>query len=312
MSNENYILVVGSCMIDFVSYTPRLPLEGETIHGHKFVTNFGGKGANQCVAAAKLGSKTALLARVGNELWGDKYIENLKQNNVDTSLVIKTDKEPTGIAMITVSDAGNNQIVIVAGANLKLSPDDIVQVETFVTNAKVLILQLETPISAALKALEICTGISILNGAPAMTDYDPRILTLPTIFCVNESEASIFSGIKVHSIDDGKEAIEILLNKGCQSVILTMGAQGSLFSQSKGLNSERRVEYIPCPKVKCVDSTGAGDAFIGALAHLLISVPHIDMRRAIEISSALASDSVTRPGTQMSYCTKEILLNYKI
>ncbi|XP_017782669.1 PREDICTED: ribokinase-like [Nicrophorus vespilloides] len=305
MAAENSIVVVGSCMIDFVSYAPRLPQEGETIHGTKFVTNFGGKGANQCVAAAKLGGNTTLIARVGDDIWADKYIDNLKACKVNTKYMEKTEGYASGVAQITVSADGANQIVIVAGANSKLCPDDVRRSEQAIKNAAVLVCQLETCAEVAIESMQLCGGVTILNGAPAVSQYDMRLLTTPKIFCVNESEASIFSGVEVKNINDGKEAIEALLLKGCNSVILTLGSEGALYSCKADPNN---FVYVKCPKVKCVDSTGAGDSFIGALAYLLANKKDLSMEKCLEQACTVASDSVTKPGTQISFPGPEILL----
>ncbi|KAJ8946165.1 hypothetical protein NQ318_004418 [Aromia moschata] len=297
----NNIVVVGSCMIDLVSYAPRLPFPGETIHGSKFVTTYGGKGANQCVAASKLGGKTALVARVGDDIWGKKYIENLKKENVSTLFVKEMPQVSTGIAQIIVSDSGENQIVIVAGANDELTRQDVENAKTTIKEAAVVVLQLETSVDIAIKTMELCKGISILNGAPALGNYNPKLLKLPTIFCVNESEASIFAGIPVNSKRDAERAAFELLSKGCNSVLITLGAQGALYVSKR----EKKCYHFNSPSVKCIDSTGAGDAFIGALAYLLANKK--DLLKSIEMSCIIAADSVTRQGTQISFPDSDIL-----
>ncbi|XP_072396065.1 ribokinase-like [Diabrotica undecimpunctata] len=295
MTSSN-IVVVGSCMIDFVSYAPRLPKSGETIHGREFATNFGGKGANQCVAAAKLGGNTALVARVGDDIWGPKYIQNLKSLNVSTDHVQITENSSSGIAQITVSEAGENQIVIVAGANNHLNTKDVEAAQDLISNAAVLVLQLETAQDVAIRAIQLCRGISILNGAPGLSEYNKQILKLPTIFCVNETEASIFTGgLPVTNVSEAEKAAQDLICKGCNSVLITLGSQGALF-----VNKNEKL-VVSSPSVKSVDTTGAGDAFIGALAYLLANDESIPMQEALEKACIAASDSVTRPGTQISF-----------
>jgi len=300
---SNEIVVVGSCMIDFVSYAPRLPKSGETIHGREFVTNFGGKGANQCVAAAKLGGKTSLIARVGDDIWASKYIDNLKKENVNTELVQYTENCSTGIAQIAVADTGENMIIIVAGANKKLSTKDVEAAQSVISNAKVLVLQLETSQEVAIRSIQLCRGISILNGAPALAEFNPQLLKLPTIFCVNESEASIFAGLPVTNPSEAESAAVDLISKGCNSVLITLGDQGAFY-----LDQHEKF-YVASPKVKCVDSTGAGDSFIGALAYLLANRKDISMKEAIEKACIVAADSVTRLGTQISFPNGKILLD---
>ncbi|KAF2882727.1 hypothetical protein ILUMI_23460 [Ignelater luminosus] len=309
MSKKKFqVVVVGSCMIDFTSYCPRLPKEGETIHGSKFTTTTGGKGANQCVAAAKLGATIALVARVGDDVWGKHYIDNLHKVNVNTKYVEITPGFSSGIAQINVAESGANQIVIIAGSNDKLSPEDVERAEDIISEADVVISQLETPPEVAIKAMKLCKGISILNGAPALAKYDAELLTLPSIFCVNESEAEVFAGVPVNSIDDAKKAINVLREqKGCQTVVLTMGSQGTVYS-SKDTSTLIHVSSTP---VKSVDSTGAGDAFIGALAYLLATKKEkLTFHECVEAANYIAADTVTRPGTQSSFSGPEILEEY--
>ncbi|KAG5887192.1 hypothetical protein JTB14_016678 [Gonioctena quinquepunctata] len=302
MSNAE-IVVVGSCMIDFVSYASRLPKVGETIHGKRFVTNFGGKGSNQCVAAARLGGKTALVARVGDDIWGPKYIDNLKKEGVEIQYVKKTENISTGIAQIIVSDKGENQIVIVPGANTKLGIKDVEEAQNVISKAKVLVMQLETSEEVAIRAIQLCNGISILNGAPALSNYDPQLLRLPSIFCVNESEAAVFADVLVNDAKEAETAALKLLEKGCNSVLITLGSQGAIFVDSK----DKQFSHITSPSVECVDSTGAGDAFIGALAYLLANEEKLNIQQAIEKACIAAADSVTRPGTQISFPGPSIL-----
>ncbi|XP_066254425.1 ribokinase-like [Euwallacea similis] len=300
------IVVVGSCMIDFVSYSPRLPNPGETIHGHKFVTNFGGKGANQCVAAARLGGTTALIARVGDDVWGPKYIANLEAEHVNTQYVKITENSSSGIAQINVADDGINQIVIVAGANNNLTVKDVEEAEFLISSADVLVLQLETPVETAIKAMQICKGISILNGAPALSKFDEQLLKLPTIFCINETEASVFSGFPVNNLSDAEAAARCLLSKGCQSVLITLGPSGAVFLTNE---TGKKIFMAKSPKVTSVDTTGAGDAFIGALAYFLAYFKNVSIEKCIEAACFVAADTVTRFGTQISFPGPEILEN---
>ncbi|KAF5283497.1 hypothetical protein FQR65_LT13885 [Abscondita terminalis] len=292
---SNSIVVVGSCMIDFTSYCPRLPKEGETIHGSEFKTAFGGKGGNQCVASAKLGGNTTFIARVGSDSWGKQYLENLKSLKVNSDFVQITPNSTTGIAQINVASSGANQIVIIAGANNQLQEQDVIKAREKIEKADVLVCQLET-----------LPEISILNGAPALSNCDTKLFTLPTIFCVNESEASVFANCPVKSLQDAKNAIDVLLSKGCNTVILTMGSEGSLLASK----SSPTPKHIPTRSVECVDSTGAGDAFIGALAYLLANQKDCDLEKGIEFANYVAADSVTRLGTQISFPEMEILQRF--
>lgn len=308
MESKKKIVVVGSNMMDFVCYAPRLPKEGETLRGTKFETEFGGKSANQCIAAARLGAQTVFVSRVGDDIFGEQYLDNLKECNIDTKYVWKTPGSSNGVAQIIVSEAGQNQIVIVGGANEKLNVDDIKLAKSDIEEAAVLVCCLETSADVAIKAMELSGSktISILNGAPALENFDERLLKLPTIFCVNETEAVIFTKFPIDDLNGAADAVTALLKKGCKSVILTLGRYGSLYASQQ----EPTPIHIPCSKVICVSSTGAGDVFIGALAYLLAYKPELGMREIIAASCFVASDSVTRAGTQRSFPGMELLEQY--
>ncbi|XP_006162195.1 ribokinase isoform X4 [Tupaia chinensis] len=187
------VAVVGSCMTDLVSLTSRLPKTGETIHGHKFFIGFGGKGANQCVQAARLGAQTSMVCKVGKDSFGNDYIENLKQNDISTEFAYQTKDAATGAASIIVNNEGQNIIVIVAGANLLLNTEDLRKAAHVIGRAKVLVCQLEITPATSLEALIMArsNGVKTLfNPAPAMADLDPRFYTLSDVFCCNESEGA--------------------------------------------------------------------------------------------------------------------------
>ncbi|XP_047602359.1 ribokinase isoform X3 [Lutra lutra] len=187
------VVVVGSCMTDLVSLTSRLPKTGETIHGHKFFIGFGGKGANQCVQAARLGAKTSMVCKVGKDSFGNDYIENLKQNDISTEFAYQTQDAATGTASIIVNNEGQNIIVIVAGANLLLNTEDLKKAARTISRAKVMICQLEITPETSLEALMMAhsNGVKTLfNPAPAVADLDPRFYTLSDVFCCNETEGA--------------------------------------------------------------------------------------------------------------------------
>ncbi|XP_022916657.1 ribokinase [Onthophagus taurus] len=302
MPNNN-IVVIGSCMIDFVCYVDRLPKHGETVVGSNFCTNFGGKGSNQCVAAAKLGGNTLMIARVGDDLWGEKYLQNFKDVGVDHRFVKKTLGFTNGIAQISVAKNAENQIVIVPGANTELSETDVENAKEEIENAAVVVCQLETPITSALKAIKLTKGISILNGAPGLNDFPIELLTTPSIFCVNESEAELFSKLPITSIDEALIAAKKFIGMGCKTIIITLGGEGSVYMNNDGSDPE----HVICPKVNAVDTTGAGDAFVGALAYFIASEPGLSLKEAILKAGFVASKSTTLPGTQISYPNKNVL-----
>lgn len=300
----NCLLIV---LFDFLSYVSRsLPKEGETIHGTKFATGFGGKGCNQVVAAQKLGSKTAILCKLGDDSWGRDYRGHLERLGVETKFIETLAGESTGIAQICVSsETGANHIVIVVGANNRLAPGDVEESVELLNRSKVLLCQLETPIAGTVRALELMKhGISILNAAPGLRDLPESLLTLPTIFCVNESEAELITGISVSSVAEAKKALLCLRAMGCRTVIITLGGDGAVF---QGEQPNSPVCHVRVPKVdNVVDTTGAGDCFLGALAHHLARDNGLgNIKECIGRACLIASVSVQRLGTQSSFPTGE-------
>ncbi|CAH1790696.1 unnamed protein product [Owenia fusiformis] len=299
------VVVVGSCMTDLVSYVPRLPTLGETLHGHKFSMGFGGKGANQCIAASRLGASTAMVAKLGSDTFGDNYLKNFKDNNVNTEHVGQTAEAATGVAPIAVDDKGDNSIIIVAGANHCLSRSDLEGADDLITSAKVVICQLEIKPEVTLAAMTraknqgVCV---VLNPAPAVKRLDDAMYSSCDIFCPNETEAEILTGTKVASISDASAAIKALQGKGCSTVIITMGSQGAVFAEPG-----QEAKHVAASPVNAVDSTGAGDAFVGALGYYLACMPQLTLSEKIQRSCTIASFSVERPGTQTSYRPKHEL-----
>ncbi|KAK2576297.1 hypothetical protein KPH14_005662 [Odynerus spinipes] len=299
------IVVVGSCMIDFTCYSSRLPKPGETICGNKFQIKYGGKGANQCVAAAKLGASTALVASLGSDSFAQDYLEILKKENVNASYIqIQKDKH-SGVAHITVAENGENCIVIVPGANDSLSSEHVITSAELIKNATVLLCQFETPLDATLHALRIHKGhgLSIVNGAPAVENVDPEIFELCDIFCVNETEAEVITGVQPLTLSNAQEAIDILLSKGCNFVILTLGPLGAVYASQ----SDTKITQISATKVQPIDTTGAGDAFLGSLAYFKAYHPSLPTSECIRRACEIATKSVLKTGTQESFPTKEDL-----
>ncbi|KAF6204571.1 hypothetical protein GE061_018731 [Apolygus lucorum] len=267
------VAVIGSCMIDMICYTPRIPRPGETLHGTSFEMGNGGKGANQCVAATNLGASTALVAVLGNDVFGKKYHEHLRSENC---------------------------IVIVAGSNMRLSLDDVRKASDVLLNTKVVIFQLETPVSTTVEALKYlkaegnCT--TILNAAPAVSDLPESIFSLCDVFCVNEIEAEQLSGMKVSDVMSAGKAVEYFKNVGCNIVIITLGEKGIVYQ-----DRSNETVHLPVRKINPVDSTGAGDAFVGALAFFMAQYPQLSFKTQVERSAYVATDSVLKKGTQTSY-----------
>ncbi|XP_068629997.1 ribokinase-like [Battus philenor] len=297
-STQNKIVVIGSSSVDFAAYAPRLPKPGETLHGYKFVTSFGGKGTNQCVAASKLGANAYLISRLGDDKWGKQYKEYLKEIGVDVTHVCLTSEVATGIAQITVAENGENHIVIVPGANNYLNCNDVKVAEEIIKTADVIIGQLETPIETTLEAFKLSNAIKILNAAPARKDID-SVLSYCTILCVNETEASCLVDISV-DLSNASSAVSKLLEFGCQTVIITLGDKGAVYSSK----FDKRCFHVLCENVTPVDTTGAGDAFVGALATYLVTYKDLPLHQIVGAACKVATMSVTKEGTQTSFPTK--------
>ncbi|XP_066531284.1 ribokinase [Hoplias malabaricus] len=306
MTEEVNVVVVGSCMTDLVSQAPRLPKAGETIHGYKFFIGFGGKGANQCVQAARLGARTAMVCKVGKDFFGNNYIQNFKDNGISTAFVEQTSEAATGAASIIVNDAGENAIVIVAGANMLLGEEELQRVEPVLGRAKVLVCQLEVNPHTSLQALQMAQRNhvkTIFNPAPAIPDLHEDFYKASDIFCCNESEAELLTGRPVTSVEDAGSVGLELLKKGCASVVLTLGPQGCVVLQS----ADKTPKHIPTTKVSSVDTTGAGDSFIGALAFYIAHHHTMPLEEMARRANLIAAVSVQTTGTQTSYPFKKDL-----
>ncbi|CAE1331123.1 rbsK [Acanthosepion pharaonis] len=300
------VVIVGSFMTDLMSYCTDFPEPGETVHGHKFKKSFGGKGANQCIMAQRLGGKTAMIGRVGDDGYGIEHLEHFKKHSVNVDHIYKTEKEQTGVANIIVNDKGQNCIVIVSAANLKLNENDLKAAEVVIKSAKVLVTQMEILPTTALAALKIAKkhGVkTILNVAPVPKALPDEIYKLVDYFCVNELEAASLWGNPVNSIEDANKSAKEFIHRGCSNVILTLGKMGSVFVTEAGINPI----HIPAQEVKAVDSTGAGDAFVGSLAFYLATRPDLPVQEIIRRSNDIATASVLKPGTQDSYPYKKDL-----
>ncbi|XP_069017040.1 ribokinase [Embiotoca jacksoni] len=301
MTEEAFdVVVVGSCMTDLVCQAPRLPKAGETIHGHKFFIGFGGKGANQCIQAARLGVKTAMVCKVGKDFFGDNYIQNFKDNGVHTDFVGQTSEAATGAASITVNNEGENAIVIVAGANMLLDREALQKALPAISHAKVVVCQLEVSPQMSLQALRMARDNkvkTIFNPAPAIPDLDPGFYTVSDVFCCNESEAELLTGSSVANVEEAHRACQELLKRGCGSVIITLGPQGNVVLKAQ----ESTSKHVPATAVAAVDTTGAGDSFIGALAFYMANYPTMPLEEMARRANRVACVSVQAVGTQSSF-----------
>ncbi len=297
------ICVVGASNIDLISYAPRLPKLGETLHGSRFQMGFGGKGANQAVMAALLGATVTMITKVGNDLFGQDYLNHYAALHFDTQYVFKTDGAATGVAPIWVEEtSGNNAIIVTAGANDLLSPADIESARVAIVNAQILLCQWECPLATTLAALRIArdAGVTTLfNPAPAQANLPPEAYALSDIICPNESETELLTGQPVDTLAQAETAAQILLARGARQVILTLGERGSLLVTAAG------AIHVPTTAVQAVDTTGAGDAFCGSLAYFVAAGQSLE--RAIQHANYVAATSVQKPGTQSSFPARATL-----
>jgi len=286
--------------MDLVVKSPRIPAVGETILGEDFIMTPGGKGANQAVAAAKLGAEVYFIAKLGEDVFAEQSLNNFKKEGVNTKYVIQTEEAPSGVALIIVDDAGNNVIVVAPGANQMLSPEDVKRAESDIASSGALVAQLEIPLETVEFAARLANdfGVSfILDPAPAQK-LSPELLKMVDVLTPNETEAQILTGIEVTSNrDSARTAAKKLLEYGVKSVILTMGAKGFL------LANDDRMESVPAVKVDAVDATAAGDAFTGSLAVGLAQ--GWELFDAALFANQVAALSVTKMGAQSSMPAKE-------
>jgi len=292
------ITVVGSANTDMVVKAAKLPLPGETLSGGTFFMNAGGKGANQAVAAARLGGNVTLVTKVGNDIFGKQTIEGLQKENINTNFVFIDDIAPSGTALIMVNDEGENCIVVAPGANAKLFPVDIEKVKN-ITEAEIILMQLEIPmetITAVAKIAKANNQKVIINPAPAQK-LDDELLNGLFLITPNETEASLLTGITVVDEETASQAAVVFLSKGVQNVIITLGKKGAFF-QNENLKLK-----IRAPVVQAMDTTAAGDTFNGALTVALTENKdpiNIGWENAIQFAVEAASISVTRLGAQSS------------
>ena len=288
------ILVVGSSNTDMIIKLQRIPAPGETLLGGEFLTAAGGKGANQAVGAARAGGAVTFVARVGNDVLGHQALAGFARDNVNTNFIVQDNRWPSGVALIFVAADGQNSIAVAPGANSRLSRADLRHALPAFARAKVLLVQLETPLPTVLAAVQLAAkhGVPVmLNPAPAQPLPDALLRKL-CLVTPNEHEAELLSGVKITSERSAAQAARKLRGRGARAVVITLGERGALVSDHAG---ERR---IPGFKVKAVDTTGAGDIFNGALSVALAEGKLLD--DAVRFACAAAALSVSRFGAQPS------------
>ncbi|MGF6546509.1 ribokinase [Paraburkholderia youngii] len=292
------IVVVGSANMDLVVHAERLPARGETLLGGAFATFAGGKGANQAVAAARLGASVAMLGCVGRDEFGAQLRDGLRHEHIDTAHLHTVDDTSSGIAVITVAADGANTIVVSPGANAALMPDHIDAAAAGIAAAGMLICQLEVPLDAVAHAISLAARFGtpvLLNPAPAQALPD-ALYEQTSFLILNESEAALLTDVAVDSPASAREAATRLRAKGVETVIVTLGAEGVWYATTE------EEGHLPAPRVDAIDSTAAGDTFVGGFA--AERVRGASIRDAIEFGQRAAALSVTRQGAQASIPTQ--------
>jgi ribokinase len=297
-SRTPVIAVVGSLNIDLISYVARVPAAGETVIGDRFQMGFGGKGANQAVMAARLGARVAMVGALGDDVYASMTFDNLAAQGVDAANVARV-AGSSGVAPIWVEGDGQNRIIVVSGANDRVDPDAAAAAVRSMAGVRVVVGQLEIPqrvTTAAFLAAREVGAVTILNPAPAAA-LDPELVAAADWLIPNETEFAILSGLDASPADDDAP-LRDFAGRLAPRLLVTLGSKGAAVVGADGA-----VMRVPATPVKAVDTTGAGDAFVGAFAYGLAA--GLDEVRAIRLGIACASDSVTRTGTQSSFASRE-------
>lgn len=297
MTDTPRICMVGSSNTDLIARVPRLPVPGETLHGHSFQTGFGGKGANQAVMAARLGAEVSVVTKLGRDSFGENTLKNFRDQGIDTTHVLFDAQAASGVALIEVDEnTGQNSIVIVPGANDALTPQDVRNAKDAIQAAQIVICQIEIPTETTLEAFRVAKAggvTTIFNPAPAAA-FPEEILGLTDILIPNEVEAGMLVGRVLEGDGQVVEAARELQRRGPKTVLVTLGSRGAVV-----VEGENAPQWIAVEKVQAVDSTGAGDSFVGSFAYLMgAGRSTVDAARR---ASGIATISVLKRGTQSSF-----------
>jgi ribokinase len=301
------IAVAGSNMMDLVTYVTRFPERGETLEAPSFLMAHGGKGANQAVAAALLGSEVLFVGKVGDDAFGTLTLENFRRHGIDARHVGVVANCASGVAPIFVEPGGENRILIVPGANARLMPADVERARADLARADVILLQLEVPLETvyATLALGVAHGVPVfLNPAPATSNLDLGRLRGLTFLMPNQSELTLLTGLPATTIGEAEIAAHTVIAAGITAVVVTLGADGALYVTAES------ALHLAAPAVTPVDTTGAGDAFIGSFAHYYGLSR--DTRAALDVAVAYAAHSVTRRGSQIAYATRDEFTSFQL
>jgi len=296
------ILIIGSTNMDMVVKTQYIPAPGETVFASSFFMNPGGKGANQAVAAARLGGNTSFISKVGNDVFGKQSSQLFDKEGISTRYLLSDDELPSGVAFITVDQRGENSIVVASGANGNLYPKHLKEAMNEITGASIVMMQLEIPMETVEFIAKFAASkkiMVILDPAPA-SNLSAELLSSLDIITPNQTEAEILSGIKVYNHESAQKAARAIYARGVKHVLVTMGALGVVIC------SEEKIYLVESPKVEALDTTAAGDVFNGGLAVALSEGK--TLVDAVHFGCLAAAVSVTRPGAQSSIPYRNELL----
>lgn len=302
--NKNVIVVIGSTNMDMVVKASHIPVSGETILGGSFLMNPGGKGANQAVAAARLGGNTAFISKVGTDVFGKQSIQLFNSEGIETSGIFSDHTMPSGVALITVDDFGENAIVVASGANANLTPADIETALKKIKDPSLFLLQLEIPMAVVQYAITYASsrGIKVVVNPAPVNSFIPALFPLIDVLTPNRYEAEQLTGVKVSDFDTAHKAAGILQERGIKTIVITLGNKGAVLLHNDEFN------IIPAIRCNAIDTTAAGDVFNGALC-VAISEGR-EMLPAVEFACRAAAISVTRMGAQSSIPNRnELILN---
>ncbi|QNF34091.1 ribokinase [Adhaeribacter swui] len=300
------ITVIGSTNMDMVVKTTHLPVPGETVLGGSFFMNPGGKGANQAVTVARLGGDATFITKIGTDIFGKQSLQLFEEEGINTSCALSDPTSPSGVALITVDQIGENSIVVASGANANLMPADVEKCLQKITDIDIILLQLEIPIETVDFVTQYAAGKNIkviVNPAPANI-LSTELLKRIDIITPNAKEAEMLSGVEVKCMEDAKKAAMVLYEKGVKNVIVTLGPEGALVFTGEGFT------MVPAQKVATVDTTAAGDVFNGALAVALAEGQ--ELIPAVEFACLAAALSVTKLGAQSSIPYRNELIAKKM
>jgi ribokinase len=305
MENKK-IVVVGSSNMDMVVKTDHIPVPGETVLSGSFFMNPGGKGANQAVAVARLGGEVLFVSKMGNDIFGKQFSQLFSDEGIDTRYILSDEDLPSGVALITVDEAGENSIVVASGANANLQSHDMAAVLGQIASAAILLVQLEIPMDTVNYVVKYASekGVKVIvNPAPANT-LSPELLECIYLLTPNKMEAAMIAGIEVTDMESAKQAAKIICSKGAKNVVVTMGQLGAVICKSG------ECSIVKARKVETIDTTAAGDVFNGALAVAVAEGK--ELQDAVDFACDAAAISVTRLGAQSSIPYRTELIAQKL